>query len=93
MKLNMDQFIDLCILMGCDFLPTLPKIGKQRAYDLMKEYGSIEKIIASLDKTKYPIPENYNYEGVRQLFKVLRSSCFHSFFFPPPNPSHCRSLT
>lgn len=65
----MDQFIDLCILMGCDFLPTLPKIGKQRAYDLIKEYGSLEKVLASLDKTKYPIPEDYNYEGVRQLFK------------------------
>jgi hypothetical protein len=35
----------------------------------MKEYGSIEKVIASLDKTKYPIPEDYNYEGVRELFK------------------------
>ena len=69
MGINMDQFIDLCILMGCDFLPTLPKIGKQRAYDLIKQYGSIEKVLGSLDKTKYPVPDDYNYEGVRLLFK------------------------
>ncbi len=69
MGLNMDQFIDLCILMGCDYLDTLPKVGKQRAYDLIKEYGSLEKVLANLDKTKYPVPENWNYEGVRLLFK------------------------
>jgi flap endonuclease-1 len=69
MGFTMDQFIDLCILMGCDFLPTLKGVGKQRAFDLMKTYGSLEKVIANLDKDKYPVPEDYNFEGVRELFR------------------------
>ena len=69
MGLNMNQFIDLCILMGCDYLPTLPKIGKQRAYDLIKLYGSIEEVLKNLDPEKYPVPEDYNFDGVRGLFK------------------------
>ena len=68
MGFTMDQFIDLCILMGCDYLPTLPKVGKQRAFDLMKTYGSIEEVLKNLDPAKYPVPEDYNFEGVRTLF-------------------------
>lgn len=69
LKMSQDQFIDLCILMGCDYLETLPKIGKERAWDLMSQYGSIEKVLANLDKTKYPVPDNWNYDDVRGLFK------------------------
>jgi len=30
-KLNMDEFIDFCILSGCDYLPTIPKFGPATA--------------------------------------------------------------
>lgn len=49
---SMDQFIDLCILMGCDYIETLPKIGKERAHDLMKQYGSIEAILKNVRRER-----------------------------------------
>lgn len=42
--LTMDQFIDLCILLGCDYMEPVKGIGPKTAYKLIKEYGSIEKI-------------------------------------------------
>ena len=68
MGFNMAQFIDLCILMGCDYIGTIGKVGMKRAYDLMKEYGSIEKVIANIDKEKYPLPPDFNFQGARDLF-------------------------
>ena len=40
--MNHDQFIDMCILCGCDYCPTIPKIGPVRAMKLIQKYGSID---------------------------------------------------
>lgn len=58
----MDQFIDLCILLGCDYVPKISGIGPQKAYDGIQKNGSIENFLASLDKTKYTIPDDFYYE-------------------------------
>eukprot|EP00760_Papus_ankaliazontas_P029687 PhM_4_TR4361/c0_g1_i1/m.74056/K04799/FEN1, RAD2; flap endonuclease-1 len=66
--LSQKEFIDLCILLGCDYTNKIPGIGPVKAYEGIKQFGSIEAFIASLDKTKYTIPEGFNYEGARELF-------------------------
>jgi flap endonuclease-1 len=38
------QFIDLCILLGCDYCDSIRGIGPQTAYTLIKEHGTIEKV-------------------------------------------------
>eukprot|EP01097_Dermamoeba_algensis_P010303 TRINITY_DN7548_c0_g1_i1.p1 TRINITY_DN7548_c0_g1~~TRINITY_DN7548_c0_g1_i1.p1 ORF type:complete len:401 (-),score=115.15 TRINITY_DN7548_c0_g1_i1:148-1311(-) len=68
--LTMDQFIDLCILCGCDYCDSIKGIGAKRAIDLIKKHGSLEKILDSLDKTKYPLPERFPYDEVRELFRT-----------------------
>ncbi|KAJ3282165.1 Elongation of fatty acids protein 2 [Borealophlyctis nickersoniae] len=67
--MTQDQFIDLCILLGCDYCDSIKGIGPHRAVTLMKEHGSLEKVIAALDPKKYPIPEDWPYVEVRKLFK------------------------
>jgi flap endonuclease-1 len=67
MGLSMDSFIDFCILCGCDYCPTIPKIGPVTALKLINEHGSIETIIENLDK-KYTVPDNFEYETARRLF-------------------------
>ena len=66
---TMDEFIDLCILLGCDYCDTIKGIGAKRAKDLIDKYRCIEKIVDNLDKSKYPIPESWPYKEARELFK------------------------
>eukprot|EP01112_Ceratiomyxa_fruticulosa_P022823 TRINITY_DN848_c0_g1_i1.p1 TRINITY_DN848_c0_g1~~TRINITY_DN848_c0_g1_i1.p1 ORF type:complete len:398 (+),score=116.25 TRINITY_DN848_c0_g1_i1:94-1287(+) len=69
LKLTMDQFIDLCILLGCDYCDTIKGIGPVKAKEYIDKYGSIEKILPHLDKAKHPVPEEWPFEEVRELFK------------------------
>nr|WCZ58773.1 Flap endonuclease 1 [Seculamonas ecuadoriensis] len=70
MALTMDQFIDLCILCGCDYTTTIKGIGPKKAYKLIQDHGSIEGALESLDKTKYEIPADFRYVEARALFKT-----------------------
>jgi flap endonuclease-1 len=51
-KLNLtkDQFIDMCVLMGCDYCPKIKGIGKKSAYNLIKKHGDLESVISFLKK-------------------------------------------
>lgn len=62
------QFVDLCILLGCDYCETIRGIGPKRALELVSQYKSIEEILKNIDKSKYVVPEDWNYEQARQLF-------------------------
>eukprot|EP00475_Leptophrys_vorax_P011093 TRINITY_DN1763_c0_g1_i2.p1 TRINITY_DN1763_c0_g1~~TRINITY_DN1763_c0_g1_i2.p1 ORF type:complete len:422 (+),score=135.57 TRINITY_DN1763_c0_g1_i2:24-1268(+) len=66
---TMDQFIDICILSGCDYLDTIRGIGPTTALKLVKKHGSLENVLKNLDSKKYQIPENYDFEAARKLFK------------------------
>lgn len=68
LELNRDEFIDLCILLGCDYCDSIRGIGPKRAMDLIKQHRNIETILANLDKTKYPVPEDWPYKEARRLF-------------------------
>lgn len=84
LKLNYNQFIDFCILCGCDYTCTISKIGPVTALNIIKTYGSIEAFI--LKNTKYIIPENFNFILARELFnknnsfpKLLEQFSFKTF--------------
>jgi flap endonuclease-1 len=44
-NMTYDQFIDLCIMLGCDYCPTIEGVGMIKAYELIKKYGSLENIV------------------------------------------------
>ncbi|OKL63597.1 Flap endonuclease 1 [Talaromyces atroroseus] len=71
--LGMDrkQFIDLCILLGCDYLDPIPKVGPNTALKLIREHGSLEKVVEAIEndpKKKYTIPDDWPYQEARELF-------------------------
>jgi len=68
LKLSMPQFIDLCILCGCDYTDSIKGIGPITALKLIQEHGNIETILEHLDLKKYPLPEPFPYQEARQLF-------------------------
>ena len=67
-EMTQGQFIDFCILAGCDYCPYIPKIGGLTAYSLIKKHISIEEVIKN---TKYSFPEDFNYSEARGLFTVF----------------------
>ncbi|KAB0804644.1 hypothetical protein PPYR_01614 [Photinus pyralis] len=68
LKLSHKEFIDLCILLGCDYTDSIRGIGPKRAIDLITQHKSIENILDNIDKSKYSPPEDWNFEGARELF-------------------------
>lgn len=68
LELNHEEFIDFCILMGCDYTDTIRGIGPKKAIDLIRKHKSIEEILKNIDTEKYPPPENWNFTGARDLF-------------------------
>ncbi len=54
LKISMDQFIDLCILCGCDYCGTIERVGPKTALKLIREHGSLETIakIKKIDLTR-----------------------------------------
>lgn len=71
MELTPEQFADLCILCGCDYCPTIPKIGTKRAFQHIKHFGSIEKLIES---ERFEISEAFKkrYVRSRELFQIFK---------------------
>lgn len=69
LELNMDEFIDLCILLGCDYCGSIKGIGPKTAIKLIQEHKSIENILKNIDTTKHPVPENWLYKEARNLFQ------------------------
>jgi len=62
------EFVDFCILAGCDYLTTISKVGIVTARKLMQEHRSIEAILEKLDRKKYAVPEDWNYQAARSCF-------------------------
>ena len=64
------KFIDLCILLGCDYCDPIKGIGPHTAFKLIKEHKSIDNILSSkaIDTIKHPLPERYPYTDARDLF-------------------------
>jgi flap endonuclease-1 len=63
LKLNMDSFIDLCILCGCDYTSTIPKVGPVTAYKCILKW-TLEEIVIN-----YKATDTFNYQIARNLFK------------------------
>jgi hypothetical protein len=68
LKFSQKEFVDFCILCGCDYLGTIGRIGIQTAYQFMSKYRSIERILETLDRSKYTVPESWEYQAARQCF-------------------------
>ena len=49
MGLSNDEFIDLCILCGCDYAERIPGVGPKTALNLIKQHKNIEAIIKHLN--------------------------------------------
>jgi flap endonuclease-1 len=64
-EMDRDQFVDLCILLGCDYVDKIKGIGPKKAIELVKKHKNIENILENLDLKKYPPPSDWPYTEAR----------------------------
>jgi flap endonuclease-1 len=64
LNMNYQQFLDLCIMCGCDYNETIPKIGPMTAYKHIIKYESIENFANSTNTDISCL----NHNRVRELF-------------------------
>ncbi|CAI9113503.1 OLC1v1014115C1 [Oldenlandia corymbosa var. corymbosa] len=60
---NFDKelFTGMCVLAGCDFLPSIPGIGIARAHGLVSKYRNLDRVLSILKlEKKSKIPESYS---------------------------------
>ncbi|VEU21877.1 DEKNAAC102806 [Brettanomyces naardenensis] len=70
-EMPIEQFVDMCILLGCDYCETIRGVGPVTALKLIRKYGTLEKVVESIEedpKSKYKVPENWPYKEARELF-------------------------
>lgn len=68
LDMSQAQFVDMCLLCGSDYLPRIPNIGPKSAMNLVKKHGSLEGVLAQLDRNKYSVPDDYPHKEARDLF-------------------------
>lgn len=79
--MTMDQFIDFCIMCGCDYCDAIENVGPVKAYNFIKEFKTIEKVLEHIQQENIekqeagkqlyvlPSPDNFNYQMARELFR------------------------
>lgn len=61
------MFRHMCILMGCDYTPSITGLGPKKAFGLVSKFKDIERILAAvkLDTKSFTVPPDYD-ERFRQ---------------------------
>jgi len=90
LNISMDQFIDFCILSGCDYCDTLKGVGPSTAIKLLIQHGSLEKVLEVLGPEK--VPENFRYQAAREFFRECESVDTSKVDFKFDDPD-CEGLT
>ena len=76
-QMTQDEFIDLCILCGCDYTSTIGGVGPVTAFKFIEDNRNIEQTLEKMrennedskKKKKFIIPDNFLYEESRAIFK------------------------
>ena len=70
------MFQMMCILSGCDYLPSVKKIGMHNAYQLVKEYESVAKLIEVITSKGFEVAINYLQSFTRSTNSFLYQSVY-----------------
>ncbi|KAM4604938.1 putative flap endonuclease 1 homolog [Polymixia lowei] len=68
LKINYEQFVDLCILLGCDYCDKIAGLGPKRALTLIQQHHTIETVVLHINRKTHPVPHSWQYLDARKLF-------------------------
>lgn len=65
LNITYEQFVDVCILLGCDYTCTIKGLGLKSILNEIKTHGNIEGIIRTKN---WKVSKDFNYVGAREQF-------------------------
>jgi flap endonuclease-1 len=71
-KLNIthEQFIELCILFGCDYCINISDIKYMDMFNIYIKHKNIEQTLDELKENGYNIPQNFEYKEAKEYFML-----------------------
>lgn len=69
LQLSMDEFVDLCILCGCDYVDGIRGVGVVKALSMIRQHKDLAIIVEELRASpKYEVPDPYPVDQLREMF-------------------------
>ncbi|XP_056912955.1 probable flap endonuclease 1 homolog isoform X1 [Takifugu flavidus] len=68
LQINHQEFVDLCILLGCDYCEKICGLGPKRALTLIQKHRTIENVILHVNRKTHPVPLFWKYKEARKIF-------------------------
>ncbi|XP_041659821.1 probable flap endonuclease 1 homolog [Cheilinus undulatus] len=68
LQITQSEFVDLCILLGCDYCGKIAGFGPKRALTLIQQHRSIEEVVLHINRQTHPIPHSWKYKEARKIF-------------------------
>lgn len=53
------EFVDVCILCGCDLSPKIRNVGPTKAFHLIRCHRNMETVVQYINKERHTIPDNF----------------------------------
>uniref|UniRef100_A0A3B4UBZ2 Zgc:110269 n=1 Tax=Seriola dumerili TaxID=41447 RepID=A0A3B4UBZ2_SERDU len=68
LQISHEEFVDLCILLGCDYCDKIAGLGPRRALTLIQKHRTIENVVLNVNRKTHPVPHFWKYKEARKLF-------------------------
>ncbi|XP_078442177.1 5'-3' exonuclease family protein isoform X2 [Wolffia australiana] len=74
---SQQMFLEMCILSGCDYLPSLPGMGLKRAHTLIQKFRSYDKVIKHLRYSGVSVPPLYEENFKKAIWTFRHQRVYH----------------
>uniref|UniRef100_H2LIW3 Zgc:110269 n=1 Tax=Oryzias latipes TaxID=8090 RepID=H2LIW3_ORYLA len=68
LRISLEELVDLCILLGCDYCDKIPGLGPKRALALIQKHRTIENVLLNINRETHPVPHLWKFKESRQIF-------------------------
>ncbi|XP_070829415.1 probable flap endonuclease 1 homolog isoform X1 [Chaetodon trifascialis] len=68
LQITHQEFVDLCILLGCDYCDKIAGLGPKRALTLIQKHRTIENVVLHVNRKTHPVPQFWKYKEARKIF-------------------------
>ena len=72
-----DMFLEMCVLSGCDYLPSLSGVGLKKAHSLIRRFKTYTKVLRHMKFEGISVPKDYEarFEDALLTFKYCWVYC------------------